>query len=77
VAAGVNARGEPIGHRLEIDDAQADIVRDIFARYAAGESCQRIAADLNARATRGPRGGTWCVSALYGSPAKGAGVLNN
>lgn len=25
----------------------------------------------------GTRGGTWSVSALYGSPAKGAGVLNN
>jgi site-specific DNA recombinase len=52
-------------------------VREIFTRYGASESCQRIAADLNARAVRGPRGGTWCVSALYGSPAKGAGVLNN
>ena len=71
VVAGVNGRGEPIGHRLEIDEAQAVVVRGIFARYAAaGESCQRIAADLNARGVRGPRGGTWCVSALYGSPAK-------
>ena len=77
IVAGVNARGEPIGHRLKIDEAQAAIVREIFARYAAGESCQRIAADLNARGVRGPRGGTWCVSAIYGSPAKGAGVLNN
>jgi site-specific DNA recombinase len=77
VVAGVNARGEPIGHRLEIDGIQAEIVREIFTRYGAGESCQRIAADLNARAVRGPRDGTWCVSALYGSPAKGAGVLNN
>jgi len=77
VVAGVNARGEPIGHRLEIDDAQAAIVREIFARYGEGESCQRIAANLNARGVRGPRGGTWCVSALYGSPAKRAGVLNN
>jgi DNA invertase Pin-like site-specific DNA recombinase len=77
VVAGLNPRGEPIGHRLEIDEAQAVIVREIFMRYAAGESCQRIAADLNARGVRGPRGGTWCVSALYGSPAKGAGVLNN
>lgn len=77
VVAGVNPRGEPIGHRLEIDETQATIVREIFVRYAGGESCQRIAADLNARGVRGPRGGTWCVSALYGSPAKGAGVLNN
>jgi DNA invertase Pin-like site-specific DNA recombinase len=77
IVAGVNGRGEAIGHRLEIDQAQAAIVRDIFGRYAAGASCQRIAADLNARGVRGPRGGTWCVSALYGSRAKGAGVLNN
>ncbi|WP_166656100.1 recombinase family protein [Paraburkholderia sp. BL10I2N1] len=77
VIAGLNARGEPIGHRLEVDDAQAEIVREIFRHYALGESCQRIAAELDARGVRGPRGGTWCVSALYGSPAKGAGVLNN
>jgi hypothetical protein len=56
---------------------QAVIVREIFSRYAAGESCQRLAADVNARGVRGPRGGTWSVSAVYGSPAKGAGILNN
>lgn len=77
VVSGVNAKGEAIGHRLEVDLAQAAIVREIFARYGAGDSCQRIAADLNGRAVAGPRGGTWCVSALYGSPAKGSGILNN
>jgi site-specific DNA recombinase len=64
------------GHRLEVDAEQADVVRSIFARYAEGWSCQRIAADLNARGVRGPRG-TWSVSALFGSPRKGSGVLNN
>ncbi|MGH8801606.1 MAG: recombinase family protein, partial [Casimicrobiaceae bacterium] len=77
VVAGVNARGEPIGHHLEVDETQAGTVREVFTRYAAGESCQRIAASLNERRVPGPRGGTWCVSALYGSPAKGSGVLNN
>lgn len=77
VVAGLDGKGEPIGHRLEVDPAQADVVRWIFARYAAGQSCQRIAAELNSRSVPGPRGGTWCVSALYGSPAKGSGVLNN
>jgi len=77
VVAGLDKNGDPIGKRLEIDDAQATIVREIFVRYGAGESCQRIAADLNARGMRGPLGGTWCVSALYGSPAKGSGILNN
>jgi hypothetical protein len=56
IVAGVNPRGEPIGHRLEIGETHAVIVREIFGRYAAGESCQRIAADLNARGVRGPRG---------------------
>jgi hypothetical protein len=52
-------------------------VHEILTRYAGGESCQRIAADLNRRGIIGPRGGTWSVSALYGAPAKGAGILNN
>ncbi|MFA5941399.1 MAG: recombinase family protein [Sinimarinibacterium sp.] len=77
VVAGVDAKNEPIGFRLELVDEQAEVVREIFARYADGASCQKIAAELNRRGVRGPRGGTWCVSALYGSPAKGAGVLNN
>ena len=63
--------------RLVIVPERAAIVREIFERYGAGESCQRIAADLNTRGIQGPRGGTWSVSALYGSPDKGAGILNN
>jgi site-specific DNA recombinase len=62
---------------LSIVEDQAAVVREIFERYGAGESCQRIAADLNRRGVRGPRGGTWSIAALYGSPAKGAGILNN
>jgi hypothetical protein len=38
---------------------------------------QRIAADLNARGVRGPRGGTWSVSGIYGSPSQRTGLLNN
>lgn len=77
VLAGLDAKGDPLGYRLEVVPDAAAIVREIFDRYAAGESCQRIAAELNARGVRGPRGGTWSVSALYGAPAKGAGILNN
>lgn len=75
--AGTDARGEPIGHRLAIDEDQAERVRWIFERYADGWSCQKLAATLNADGVPGPRGGTWCVSALYGSPNKGSGILNN
>lgn len=77
VIAGVDAKGEPIGHRLEIEPIEADVVRWIFARYTEGWSCQRLAADLNGRAVPSPRGGTWAVSAIYGSPNKGSGILNN
>src|SRR5439155_17800402 len=43
--------------RLVIVPEQAAIVREIFERYGAGESCQRIAADLNTRGIQGPLGG--------------------
>ena len=72
-------RSIPTGdvHKLEIVPEQAEVVRWIYTRYAEGWSCQRIAADLNQRAIPSGRGSTWAVSALYGSPNKGSGVLNN
>ena len=69
--------GAPAGYMLEIDEDKATVLREIFARYAGGDSCQKIAADLNRRGVRGPRGGTWSVSGIYGSPAQCTGVLNN
>lgn len=63
--------------RLEIEPAEAEAVRWIFARYAEGWSLREIVYDLNAREVLSPRGGSWAVSALFGSPAKGTGILNN
>ena len=86
IERGGHAGGVPYGyrsvpadgvHKLEIIQDQARVVRRIFDTYAGGASCQRIAADLNAEGIVTGRGGTWSVSALYGSPAKGSGVLNN
>lgn len=74
---GYDAKGEPIGHRLLVNETEAEQVRWIFERYAEGWSCQKIAFDLNRRSVPSPRGGTWAVSALYGSPDKGSGILNN
>lgn len=83
---GGHAGGVPFGYRsvavgdihvLEVEPVQAATVREIYQRYGDGWSCQRIAADLNARGIKTGRGGTWSVSGLYGSPAKGSGVLNN
>jgi site-specific DNA recombinase len=74
---GYRSVGDDRGHRLEIDAESAEWVRWIFAHYADGWSCQRIAAELNRKRVRSPRATSWSVSALYGSPAKGSGVLNN
>lgn len=46
------------GGTLAIDESTAPVVREIFERYAAGESCFAIASDLNARKVPSP-GSTW------------------
>lgn len=65
------------GRKLEINEEQAEWVRWVFARYAEGWSCQRIAHELNRLGIPSLRGGTWAVSAIYGNPARMSGVLNN
>ncbi len=79
--------GQPkcVGSRLEIDPAQARIVRRIFQDFADGVSPVKIVERLNAeevpppgvnfrrRSTLKP---TWCSSALYGNVKFGLGLLN-
>lgn len=86
IARGGHAGGVPYGYRsvqveqihvLEVEPPQAELVREIYRHYADGWSVQRIAGDLNERGIPSPRNGTWAVSALYGNPAKGMGILNN
>jgi len=55
--------GRAYGYRTEhgervIDAGEAEIVREIFRRFAAGETLRTIAADLNARRVPSP-GATW------------------
>jgi site-specific DNA recombinase len=73
----VDNHGMPLvnGYRREVDESKAEIVREIFQRYAAGESMLRIASDLNARAIPSPgaawkrktrrKDGRWLVSTLH------------
>lgn len=86
VDRGFVAGGKSYGYRIikadagstyEIDSKQAKWVRWIFERYADGWSVQRIAHELNHKAVPSPRASTWAVSALYGAPNKGSGILNN
>jgi site-specific DNA recombinase len=45
--AGLDAKGEPIGHRLEIDEERAQWVRWIFERHTEGWAPRRIVYELN------------------------------
>ena len=72
--------------RIEIDETQAAIVREIFASYAEGLSPREIAAALNRRSIPSPgstwhrtvrRQGGWLSSTICGGPKRGSGILNN
>lgn len=65
------------GSRYQINEKEAHWVLYIFEEYSKGVSIQRIAHRLNQLSVPSPRGGAWAVSAIYGSPLKWSGILNN
>lgn len=65
------------GSRHEIHEEEAHWVRFIFERFAAGEGPYRIAHRLNELGIPAPKGAVWGMSTIYGSPAKGSGILNH
>jgi len=81
--SGASAGGLPYGYRVTergqraIDDAQAAVVRRIYAEFLAGASARQIAATLNADDIPSPRGGKWAVSAIFGDVRRGIGILAN
>ncbi|WP_425493171.1 recombinase family protein [Dyella lutea] len=81
--AGASAGGLPYGYRAlgdgqrEIDEAQAAVVRRIYAEYIDGRSPREIAAALNSERVRSPRGGQWAMSVIYGDVRRGIGILAN
>lgn len=56
-----------------INEREAPVVREIFERYAAGESCLLIAKDLNARGIPSP-GSTWKRTQRRASGWMGSGI---
>jgi site-specific DNA recombinase len=83
---GLSAGGRSFGYRTEavdggrrmvVDEAEAAHVRWIFEQAAEGRSPRAIAHELNQRGVASARGGTWAVSAIAGSTARGLGLLNN
>lgn len=57
-------RPEIIAVRYEVDAVQAEVVRKIFKWYAAGNSYQWIAGELNRLCISASRGGSWAISAI-------------
>jgi site-specific DNA recombinase len=82
---GRHAGGRAYGYRavpgkpgeLEVVEDEAEIVRQIFARYIAGETPRQIAHDLNKRSVRPPRGRLWNGSTINGHAARGGGMILN
>ncbi|WP_083331909.1 recombinase family protein [Pelistega sp. MC2] len=86
VLRGYAATGRSYGYNIvktekgsiyEINKTEAEWVRFIFREYANGSSVQRIADKLNKQGVHSARHNTWSVSAIYGTPTKWSGVLNN
>lgn len=81
VNAGFSAGGRCYGYEvrekgvLAVSEAEAAVVRRIFADYAAGVSPVRIAKALNAEGVAGPRGGTWAPTAISGDRRAQDGIL--
>lgn len=63
--------GLPLGYKkseegkYELDEAEAEIVREIFSRVAFGEPYADIAADLNARGIKTSRGNAWGKNSFH------------
>src|SRR5262249_4764494 len=53
-----------LGKRLEVNEAEAAVIRRIFEWYASGMGIPTIVQRLNAAGTRGPRGATWKFGAV-------------
>ncbi|MEX0708060.1 MAG: recombinase family protein [Woeseia sp.] len=79
---------EPDGEyrRRIVEPEQAEVVREIFKRYAAGESAKKIVRDFNERGVPSPgsfwkncrrRSIGWSHTTLLGSHAKASGILRN
>lgn len=72
-----DANGEAIRGDRRINDAEATVVRRIFAEYLAGKSSRTIAMTLNRECLSGPQGKQWGPTTIHGNPKRGVGILNN
>ena len=67
---------EGVGERYIIE-AEAEVIRDVFRRFASGQGARAIARDLNKLGVPGPHGRKWGDTTIRGHAKKGTGILNN
>ena len=77
VVSGMDVGGGTVSGERKINVEQAEVVREIFRRFAAGEGPRAIARALNDRRVPGPYGRPWGDTTIRGHAKKGTGVLNN
>ena len=69
--------GNVIRGDREIVEAEAAIVRRIFAEFATGKSPRAIARDLNRENIKGPNGKHWRDTTIRGHATRRTGILRN
>lgn len=74
---GFDARGQPDRGRRTIVEAEAAVVRRIFAEFLNGRSARQIAQGLNAEGVPAPNGRKWGASTINGNVRRGTGILHN
>ena len=77
---GLNNRaldGAPIRGDREVVEAEAAVVRRIFAEFAAGKSPRAIARGLNSEGIKGPSGSSWRDTTIRGHATRRTGILRN
>ncbi|WP_309085774.1 recombinase family protein [Chelativorans sp.] len=72
-----DANGELIRGDREIVPEEAEIVRRVFRKFAAGMSPRGIARELNEQGIAGPDGNLWNDTTIRGHAKRGTGLINN
>jgi site-specific DNA recombinase len=61
----------------DIDPAEAEVIKSIFAMFVAGSSPRSIARKLNQAGVDGPGGRKWRDTTIRGHSGRGTGILRN
>lgn len=77
VVRALDDKGELVRGRRRINEAEASVVRRIFADYVAGKSPRAIAKALNMEGVPAPFGRQWNASTINGHRQRGNGILYN